>query len=303
MTVEPKCPLCGSSATTIRRKLAASRLVEEWNRSFGIDIEGELEGTSEIQERLCTSCALAFFGPESAIGSPALYQALGKFDWYYMPRKWEHDIAIEDMNSCKIGIEIGCGFGDFVARVTSQKQIVFEGCEQNPSAVELARKKGLSVHLEDAESLAKARPSVYDVVCSFQVLEHVGRPDSFLQAACTLLRPGGKLMLGLPNAESFLRHQFNLLDMPPHHMTRWTADVLFCLPRWFPLRLVRIAYEPLADYHIAGYVEAYSGLLASHGLHVLTLPRIRSSIARLIRASRIQKVLRGQTIYACYVRV
>ena len=136
MTAEPKCPLCGSSATTIRRKLAVSRLVEEWNRSFGNDI-GELEGTSEIQERLCTSCALGFFGPESAIGSPALYQALGKFDWYYMPRKWEHDIAIEDMNSCKIGIEIGCGFGDFVARVTSQKQIVFEGNIQEKNEMSL----------------------------------------------------------------------------------------------------------------------------------------------------------------------
>jgi hypothetical protein len=130
----------------------------------------------------------------------------------------------------------------------------------------------------------------------------LSQPAEFLNSACSLLRPGGKLMLGLPNAESFLRHQYNILDMPPHHMTRWTAEVLTRVQRWFPLKLLRIAYEPLADYHVDGYVEAYTGLLDSKGLRIVAHPAFRSRMGVLIRKTGIQRFLRGQSIYACYVR-
>jgi len=134
------------------------------------------------------------------------------------------------------------------------------------------------------------------------VLEHLSQPAEFLNSACSLLRPGGKLMLGLPNAESFLRHQYNILDMPPHHMTRWTVEVLTRMQQWFPLKLVRVAYEPLADYHADGYVEAYTDMLASKGLRILTHPLVRSRLSGLVRKSGLQRFLRGQSIYACYLR-
>ena len=64
----------------------------------------------------------------------------------------------------------------------------------------------------------------------------------------------------------------------------------------------RIAYEPLADYHVDGYVEAYTNLLASNGLRILTHPAVRSRLTRLIRQSVLRRFLRGQSIYACYLR-
>ena len=268
-----------------------------------MDVSEEFHGILQIELLRCSSCSLRFFQPNSVGGSPKLYERLGKLDWYYMRSKWEHDVAMEDLKECKNGIEAGCAFGDFVARVTKERGIPFEGCEQNPHAVQTARNKGLSVHLEDLENLASLRPSAYDAVCAFQVLEHVTRPGSFLRAACALLCPGGKLILGLPNANSFLKYQFNLLDLPPHHMSRWTDETLTRLQQRFPLKIARITYEPLADYHLEGYVEAYTNLLAKRGLRVASVPRMRSWIRRIIRMSGVQKALRGQTIYACYVRV
>jgi SAM-dependent methyltransferase len=297
------CPLCTGALSALKQTLRVDRVLRKWTEVLGLDVSDEFGGISQFDLRECKDCTVQFFHPNSLAGSPALYGKLEKFDWYYMRRKWEHDIALRDLGGCKNGIELGCGFGDFVARVIQETRTPFEGCEQNPTAVALANRKGIPVHLHTAEELAQSRPGAYSAVCSFQVLEHLSRPADFLHASCKLLQPGGKLMIGLPNAESFLRHQFNPLDMPPHHMTRWTAGVLSRLPRWFPLKLVRIAYEPLASYHVYGYVEAYTDLLASRGLRVLTPPRIRSLIARLIGVSRIQKLLRGQTIYACYVRI
>src|SRR5579872_4926654 len=217
---EMTCPLCGNLSTSLDQTLEVSKIVDEWMRQVKMDVSEEFHGILQIELLRCDSCSLRFFQPDSAAGSPTLYERLGKLDWYYMQSKWEHDVAMEDLKECKNGIEVGCAFGDFVARVTKERGIPFEGCEQNPHAVQTARSKGLSVHLEDLENLASLRPSAYDAVCAFQVLEHVTHPGNFLSAACALLRPGGKLILGLPNANSFLKHQFNLLDLPPHHMSR-----------------------------------------------------------------------------------
>ncbi len=300
---EMTCPLCGSQSPSLDQTLEVSKIVDEWMGQVKMDVSEEFHGILQIELLRCESCSLRFFQPDSVAGSPMLYERLGKLDWYYMQSKWEHDVAMEDLKDCKKGIEVGCAFGDFVARVTKERGIPFEGCEQNPHAVQTARSKGLSVHLEDLENLASLRPSAYDAVCAFQVLEHVTRPGNFLSAACALLRPGGKLILGLPNANSFLKHQFNLLDLPPHHMSRWTDETLTRLQQWFPFKVARIVYEPLADYHLEGYVEAYTKLFAKRGLRIATAPRMRSWIRRIIRMSGVQKALRGQTIYACFVRV
>ena len=296
------CPLCQRSESTVQATFEVAKLIREWIKGYGINIQQEMNGVSRFCLYRCAACTLSFFKPESIAGSPALYEALQKFDWYYRPRKWEHDMALLDMHGCLKGIEIGCGSGDFVRRVLEDKKIAFEGCEQNPGAVEAASRTGLRVHLESAKNLAQLYPGSYDVVCSFQVLEHVTQPKAFLDDASRLLRPGGRLLLGIPNAQSFMRRRFDLLDLPPHHMTRWTDEVLTHLQRWFPLKLVHILYEPLADYHVDIYVGSYTSSLATLGFSTLITEKIRSSIAHFMRLSGIRKVLRGHTIYACYLR-
>ena len=296
------CPLCESGGTEPLTSLEVAPIISRWVKDFGIDVRSEFGEVKVIQLYKCGYCALAFFQPDSVAGSPILYQLLEKIDWYYQPRHWEHDIALEDIKGARNGIEIGCGFGDFVARVKREINIPFDGCEQNPSAVQIGCSRGVAVLLEDPEQLAKRRAGAYDVVCSFQVLEHVSRPKDFLQSLCDLLRPGGKLLLGLPNANSFLKHQFNLFDLPPHHMTRWTDEVLRRLEARFPVKLARLAYEPLGDGHLDGYLAAYSEFLRPWTLGISTWPTTRRGMARLIRHRRVRRFLRDQGFYASYVR-
>jgi SAM-dependent methyltransferase len=296
------CPLCMNPNTALEGAIEVHRIVSRWKQDFGIDVQSEFGGVSLIEDYKCHECAVRFFKPDSAAGSPALYEVLEKLAWYYMPQKWEHDAALQDMNGASNGIEIGCGFGAFVARVKREKEIPFEGCEQNPSAVRVGQSRGIPVRLENLGHLAQCCPAAYDVVCAFQVLEHVTDPRGFLKDACSLLRPGGKLILGLPNAKSFLKHVFNVFELPPHHMTCWSNAVLDRLQALFPVRLVRIAYEPLQDYQVEWYVEAYEGILRRWGVGRLVHPWIRSRTVWLLRRSRIRRLLKGETIYACYVR-
>lgn len=296
------CPLCGGSRTTRQTSIEVASIISRWLQDFEIDVRGEFGEVALVDFYKCCDCHLGFFWPASIVGSPELYAVLQKIDWYYPPRKWEHDMALQDINGSRNGIEIGCGFGDFVARVKNQMNIPFDGCEQNPSAVQVARSKGIPILLEDSASLAARFPEAYDVVCSFQVLEHVDQPSHFLKTMCDLLRPGGKLLLGLPNGDSFLKHQFNVFDMPPHHMTRWTAEVLTRLQAWFPLKLTRIAYEPLSETQVDVYVAAYLDFLCKKGLRSLAWPKIRSGVRRVIWSPRVRRYLRGQTFYASYLR-
>jgi SAM-dependent methyltransferase len=296
------CPLCNGSKTVRRRCIDTSELIPRWNDDFGIDIRGEFGEVTVIELYKCADCQIGFFKPDSLAGSPRIYEELGKREWYYVPHKWEHDVALLDLDGARNGIEIGCGFGSFVDRVRRQKNIPFEGCEQNPSAVQVARSKGVAVLLEDSENLAKRLPSAYDVVCSFQVLEHVTHPRNFLKSLCDLLRPGGKLLIGVPNGNSFLKHRLDLLDLPPHHMTRWTADSMMRIQRLFPLKFVRLAYEPLKEPTVEFYVEGYANFLKKIGLGVFSWPSVRSRMSRLIRRPWVRSMLRGQALYAVYER-
>ncbi len=297
------CPLCSSPNTALQSSLEVAKISSQWERVHGIDVRSEFGEVSLVELYKCFECALGFFKPDSVAASSRLYEKLEKLEWYYIPRKWEHDAALQDMNGARNGLEIGCGFGAFVARIIEEKSILFEGCEQNPSAVRVGQSNGVPVRLERLEDMARRCPTAYDVVCSFQVLEHVADPGGFLKSACDLLRPGGKLILGVPNAKSSITRFLNFFDAPPHHMTRWSDEVLTRLPRWFPVELVRIAYEPLQDSKVELYVEAHEDILRRYGLGPLVHPWIRSRAIRLLRNPRFRKFLKGETVYACYVRI
>lgn len=292
------CPVCNTARTILLKSLSVAMLLSAWKEQFGIDIRAEVRDVSVLYLHECVVCGLRYFTPLGLAGSSLLYTTLERFDWYYMPRKWEHDIALQDLQGWSKVLEVGCGVGDFVARMR-ETGLDAEGIELNNSAVQTAQARGLPVRRIDLADLAAECAGQYNAVCSFQVLEHIPNPGDFLQSSCALLKPGGRLMVGVPNADSYLRYQFNLLDMPPHHLTRWPPAVLERLPEYFPLRLIRIEREPLADYHVPDYV--YTSLNRFVG--PLNRQPLRNFVAWLIRRTGIRKRLTGHTVYAAYERI
>jgi hypothetical protein len=115
------------------------------------------------------------------------------------------------------------------------------------------------------------------------------------------LLPGGILIFGLPNADSFLKHQYNILDLPPHHMTRWTEQVLRFITNIFPLQLLEMSFEPLASYHVDGFVKAHCealiGVERAKGKFFYLLQRL---ISITMQVTRLHKLFIGQTLYVSY---
>jgi SAM-dependent methyltransferase len=293
--MELTSPLTGTPDVRLVKQTPTTEVIRNWREHLGIDVQEELRGVTSISLFECLRSHLRFFVPRDAAGSTQLYQQLQRLPWYYMPEKWEHRIAIEDLRPCRRVLEIGCGTGEFIQRLRHLGLNV-EGIELNEDAVAAARRSGLPVHRVTLSELARIGRQ-FDAICAFQVLEHVPNPKTFLADALGLLSDGGRLILSVPNSDAFIRHaRLDLLNEPPHHMTQWNERALRFLTQILPIELDHVNYEPLAAYHIDWYVSVQldrflSRIRVAHRL-------LRPAFHQLLRSERVRRTIRGHTVYA-----
>lgn len=104
-------------------------------------------------------------------------------------------------------LDVGCGFGFALGGLRLLGYHNVTGVEQSPQQAEVCRNAGFHVDVtDDTVAWLKDQPESFDGIVLFDVLEHV--PVSiqidFLRAIHHALRPNGKLMLTVPNANSIL---------------------------------------------------------------------------------------------------
>lgn len=296
-------PLTGTTDVRKIGTLSAERLASDWKSAFNINIAAELHGYKEIYLYQCNKTGLKYFVPYDVAGSARLYEQLQKFDWFYMDNKWEYDIALRHLLDCNNILEVGSGSGSFVKAGINAGHSM-RGIELNENAINEAKRQKLPIDNVSLGEYSVSHAGAFDAVCSFQVLEHVSNPKEFIEWSINALKPAGKLIFCVPNAESFLRYQYNLLDMPPHHMTQWSKKVFKALEKIFPVKIEKIYYEPLADYHVDGYLNAYVGHFnATVRLSKLMLNRHTLPLIKKFLLSGARKYLRGQSIYVQYRKI
>ncbi len=293
-------PITGTDDVTLIRTVDTSKLVEDWKKSLDIDITNELRGYKQLFLYRCNETGLEYYEPMELAGSGELYKRLQNHDWYYMYNRWEHQLAINHIRGRKNILEIGSGSGNFV-ELAKKHGLNVTGIELSQHGVRTAQEKGLDVRRVDLETMAELHQGEFDVVCSFQVLEHVSVPKNFIQHSVRLLKPGGLLVYCVPNSESFLKYQYNLLNMPPHHLTLWSEKTLHSIERYFPIRLTKTYREPLAEYHIAGYLGSCKQRLSKYPiLRKILFNRYLIALYSLLFKAGLRKIIVGQSIYVCY---
>ena len=97
-------------------------------------------------------------------------------------------------------LDVGCGLGDFSARVHARGAIV-TACDLGPTLVEMTRRRvGCEAVVADAlrlvETFGRDR---FDVVISSECIEHTPSPPEAIHQMVSVLRPGGYLSLSTPN--------------------------------------------------------------------------------------------------------
>lgn len=275
------CPLCGSDHVTSIDYISKDSLRAVYLEQYQTDISNDVKSDMHLYH--CKSCDLKYFDP-CYTGSQNFYTDLQKFDWYYKDEKLEYDYVVPYVKG-KV-LEVGCGKGAFSAKIKTKK---YKGLEFSETARDTGQALGRDIVTESIEEHAYKNPETYDTVVSFQVVEHTSNPRSFIESCVRALKPGGTLVLTVPSEDSFLEHiQDFTLNMPPHHVTKWTDKCLITLEKEFNIKCVHLYHEPLNSFHIPWFFNSMAvyqlnkTLGISHSL--IRSPRhwISQSIAKVL---------------------
>ncbi len=194
-----KCDVCGCDEADI--------LFEAYDRWF------KLPGRFPV--RRCRVCGLLYLSPRpdptesgryyppeygpflSAIeDEPSAWRRLNRRYELYKRTRLVHS-AVREPGAA---LDVGCATGVFLDAMRRQGWDV-QGVEPDTRAADYARTRlQLSVHTGELQDAGFADRQ-FDLVTMWDVLEHVHRPRATLLEAARLTRPGGTLILGLPNPE------------------------------------------------------------------------------------------------------
>jgi 2-polyprenyl-6-hydroxyphenyl methylase/3-demethylubiquinone-9 3-methyltransferase len=114
--------------------------------------------------------------------------------------------------SGKAVLDIGCG-GGILAESMARRAAHVTGIDLADKPLGVARLHALETGVDNidylevsAEALAAERPAAFDVVTCMEMLEHVPDPSLVVEAAATLVRPGGWVFFSTlnRNPKSFL---------------------------------------------------------------------------------------------------
>lgn len=240
-------PLTGGSAT-LATTIPTDRLILAYARYT--DVTRFFAELTHVELYTCTDTGFQFYSPVRVAGDGKFYEDLSREPLYYVAWKDEHTIADSYIKSGDNVLEQGCATGSFLTKEIKNKHITAFGTELNEAARQEASAKGISFASLDSA----------DVTCSFQVLEHIAEPHSFITEAINATKPGGYIIFSVPNNDGFLKDDpFCFLNMPPHHMGLWTESAFRQLPTYFPLEFIKVHAEHLQPNHYRAHYQIYVG--------------------------------------------
>jgi 2-polyprenyl-3-methyl-5-hydroxy-6-metoxy-1,4-benzoquinol methylase len=196
--VHVECPACGSKEST-----------SKFEKNGITYVDCKLCQTFYVNPRP-TSDILDWFYKESAnysFWNEFIFPAseAKRLERIFIPRV---DNLIKLCTKYKINtdaiLEVGAGFGTFCVEIKRRnifKRVV--AVEPTPDLAITCRKRGLEVFELPIEKVQLEATELFDVVASFEVIEHLFAPIKFLEHMTRLLKPKGLILLVCPNGQGF----------------------------------------------------------------------------------------------------
>ena len=237
-----RCPACHATQSvvlyTVRAEEAAQHYVRretDPDRHDALRAHiGVLWGAEAADVMRCTACGFGFAHPYVA-GDESFY-TLAYERTSYPDWKWEYEQTLGVLRSLQAGfdeppalLEVGAGDGAFVKRVapslTPKERVVCT--EYSAYGRREIERYGIECLDRDVRDLPlDTYGGRFDVICLFQVLEHLDRLDALFEHLGALAAVRGHLFLAVPNDQriAFNERSGALLDLPPNHIGRWTRE-------------------------------------------------------------------------------
>jgi SAM-dependent methyltransferase len=251
----------------------------------------------------CAQCGLCFTNPRpdiTCIGQfyPADYKPhrevrlarSGLGDWWGRLRGVDPERYGPAWHGQRRLLDVGCGSGSFLQRMQRRGWSVV-GLDVSAQAVDYVRDTLRLPALLGSLPHAAVPPESFDVITSWQCLEHVHQPLELLRGAFQALVPGGRLYLSVPNIASAPFRWFGpdwfALDVP-RHLTHFAPDTLdrMLVMAGFQVQSIRCERRTAWIRHSALLAGRRDGRGRSRDwLHVRPLARLASWYAQLRRES------------------
>jgi 2-polyprenyl-3-methyl-5-hydroxy-6-metoxy-1,4-benzoquinol methylase len=136
-------------------------------------------------------------------------------------------------------LDVGCGIGYFLDVAKSRGWEVY-GTEYTDEAIRICQSKGIQMQ-QGILNPENYSPDSFDVITSFEVIEHINTPNTELINITSLLRKGGYFYITTPNFNSLLRYylgpNYNVIGWP-EHLSYYTPATLSYLLKIHGLKKV-----------------------------------------------------------------
>jgi SAM-dependent methyltransferase len=178
-------------------------------------------------------------------GNIPFYEWVSGFASYYPGLRWEYGevqrLIEPPANRPPMVLDVGCGKGDFLQGIHFLPASSRYALDLNEPAIRACRQLGFQAYcgtIAAALAAGFVAKGQFPVVTSFHCLEHVDDPVEFVRSLAAITAPGGRLFLSTPYSPmSFESDWFDILNHPPHHMTRWNLAAYQRLASLLGLRL------------------------------------------------------------------
>lgn len=236
------CPICSAEEAEALHTFGSDEVAQHYAlkesdperyERFRREIE-RLWGGATCRVLRCRACG--FIHADPFVPGDGPFYSLFYDDPRFPAWKWEYEETMRVLREEAGGgrlhqprvLEIGAGTGMFVGRVA--REITPAGniltLEYSDAGAAAIRAQGIASLQTDLHSLGAEYDGTFDVLCLYQVLEHMNELDRVFADLHRIAAPGALLFIAVPSDAmmTFYEEKGAWLDTAPVHLSRWNRE-------------------------------------------------------------------------------
>lgn len=196
----------------------------------------------------CLSCRVQFWEPFKNPGN----------EWYKSKKKEKRENPIvyrgyhkkflklyKTISPKTSVLDIGCGRGELLNELQKRGCDCW-GVDFNESVIDVAKnyfnlKNVFVANINNFFDNNTINFPKFDIITSFEVIEHLDDPSFFIKGIVKMLEPNGLIIVSAPSRERLFVDSYDW-DFPPHHLSRWNEKAFVNFFHKNGLKIISIHY-------------------------------------------------------------